>query len=297
MRSSNTIRTTDGTRIWINCYSSKQSNDKVIVIAPGVGLTQEYYQLFACFLRQQGFTVITFDYRGMGRSAPPKLNGYKATMHQWAVQDINAVLLYIKQNYPRQEITYIGHCMGGEIVGLSPASQYINRIILVSTALSCEKLWPWKRRVILKFSKSKNRLMGWLLGYTPANKARKRQRLPNGVYNQMANWCNNPNGLFDAFPDNNYRKINAPLLAYTFTDDWWCPPRAVKELLNHFANASITWYHLKPKELGLKHVGHIDFFYPAMKSILWESLSAWINKDEKNLAEEKLLNIKPYVYE
>jgi predicted alpha/beta hydrolase len=40
-----------------------------------------------------------------------------------------------------------------------------------------------------------------------------------------------------------------PLLAYTFTDDWYCPPKAVNELLSHFASASITWYHLKPKKL------------------------------------------------
>ena len=297
MRSSNTIRTNDGTRIGINCYDPRQANGKVIVIAPGVGLTQEYYQLFACFFRQNGFTVLTFDYRGMGKSAPQKLSGYKATMHQWAVHDINAVLLYVKQAYPAREIIYIGHCMGGEIIGLAPASQYVNKIILVSTALSCEKLWPWKRRVILKYSKFKNRFLGWLLGYAPANKARKRQRIPRGVYNEMANWCDNPNGLFDAYPDNNYRKINVPLLAYTFTDDWWCPPRAVQELLNHFASASITWYHLKPKDIGLKKVGHIDFFYLTVKSTLWESLLDWINKDERNPGDKDFLTVKPYLHE
>lgn len=297
MVSNNTIRTSDGTTIWISCYEPDKNNKKVIVIAPGVGMTQEYYHLFAAFLQEQGYNVITFDYRGMGKSAPEKLNGYAANMHQWAVQDINAVLLYIKQCCQGKEVIFIGHCMGGEIIGLAPASQYINKIILVSTALTCEKLYPWHHRILLRFSKTKNLIASLLLGYAPGNKTRKRQRLPKGVYTQLANWCNSPNGLFDAFPDNNYRKINVPLLAYTFTDDWYCPPKAVKELLNHFSSAAITWYHLKPKEIGLKQVGHIDFFNSRMRSTLWSSLLQWINKDQTKLTEEKLLNIKPYSYE
>ena len=175
MHSSTTIRTNDGTRIWISYYAPEERNEKVIVIAPGVGLTHEYYDLFANFLVQQGFVIVTFDYRGMGRSAPENLSGYNANMHQWAVQDINAVLLFAKQHYPGKEIIYIGHCMGGEIIGLSPASQYVNKIILVSSALTCEKLYPWHRRIMLKISKSKSRTMSWLLGYAPAKKEKGRR--------------------------------------------------------------------------------------------------------------------------
>ncbi|HEY5773259.1 MAG TPA: hypothetical protein VIS75_11545, partial [Chitinophagaceae bacterium] len=113
--------------------------------------------------------------------------------------------------------------------------------------------------------------------------------LPRGVYSEMANWCDNPNGLFDAFPDNNYRKLNVPILVYTFTDDWHCPPIAVKELLNHFANAFITWRHMKPKEIGVKKIGHIDFFYITMKSTLWESLLEWLNKEDDGKVQNNFL--------
>ncbi len=297
MDSGNFVRTGDGTKIWINSYVPENNNGKVLVIAPGVGMIHEHYDSFARFFRSQGFTAITFDYRGMGRSAPRDLNGYEATMHQWAVHDINAVLLYVKQNFQGQEIIYVGHCMGAEIIGLAPASQYINKMILVSTALTCEKLWPWHHRIIHKITKFKNRTMSWALGYVPENKKRKRQKLPRGVYTQMANWCDNPNGLFDAFPDNNYRKINIPVLTFTFTDDWLCPPKAVKELLNHFANASVTWYHLEPKQIGVKEVGHVEFFTPPMESTLWQSLLVWISKENKNLMEERFLKSKPYLYE
>ena len=280
MQASQTIVTNDGTRIWINAHVPEKENSKVLVIAPGVGLTHEYYYLFACFFRQQGYTVISFDYRGVGKSAPQNLRGYEANMHQWAVQDINAVLLYVKQHYPGQEIIYTGHCIGGEIIGLAPASQYINRIVLVSSALSCAKLWPMKHKVRIAMLKIFVGITNHVIGYFPGSRLKIFGDLPKGVIREWANWCDNPNGLFDSFPDNNYRKLNVPILAYTFSDDWHCPPKAVNELLNHFANANITWYHMKPKDIGMKKIGHIDFFYITMKSTLWESLLQWLNKDD-----------------
>ncbi len=284
MYSSSTILTNDGTRIWISCYIPENDNGKVIVIAPAIGIEQGFYHLFACYFSDHGYTVISFDYRGIGRSAPENLKRYKSTLHEWAVQDVNAVLLYARHHWKKKEIIFIGHCIGGEIIGLAPASQYINRMVLVSTALTCEKLWPWHHRVLLKLKKLKSRTLIKIMGYAPGNRLQKRMAIPRGVAEQMANWCDSDNGLFDAFPDNNYRKLNVPVLAYTFTDDWLCPPRAVKELLNHFANASVTWYHLKPKELGVKRVGHFDFFFLSMRTILWSSLLRWLN-DEKNRPE------------
>lgn len=280
---SKTVLTSDGTRIWISLYHPEKENGKLLVIAPAIGVSQAFYHFFACFFRQQGFVVIGFDYRGMGKSAPGNLKGYPATLHEWAVQDINAVLLFARQHYSRHELVYVGHCIGGEIIGLAPGSQYIHRMVLVSSALTCEKLWPWRQRVMLRLGKARNRLLGWLLGYLPSGAIGQPARLPRGVYNQMANWCDSANGLFDTYPDNNYRKIQAPVLVYTFTDDWLCPPRAVKELLNYFTNAAITWHHLHPRQLGIRRVGHIDFFYLPMKSVLWESLLQWLNEEKNSL--------------
>ena len=295
MRSNNTIRTNDGTKIWISCYTPEISNEKVIIIAPGVGITQDYYDLFATFFCREGFAVITFDYRGVGRSAPKKLNGYQANMHQWAVQDINAVLLYAKNSYQKHELIYVGHAIGGEIIGLAPASQYINKIILISSSLSCAKLWPWQSKIKIGSLKLLTRISSRVLGYFPGKQLNILSDLPQGVVHEWANWCDNANGLFDVFPDNNYRKLNVPILAYTFADDWHCPPRAVKELLNRFENSTITWYHMKPKELGMKKIGHSDFFFVSMRTILWQSVYKWINKDDKRMAEEKGITLKRYI--
>ncbi|MFZ9386386.1 MAG: alpha/beta fold hydrolase [Chitinophagaceae bacterium] len=290
MKVSSTILTSDGTRIWINCYIPEKENGKVIIVAPGIGAVQSLYHLFACFYRNHGFTVISFDYRGMGLSAPDRLKGYRATLHEWAVQDINAVLLYARHTWQKHEIIYVGHCIGGEIIGLSPASQYISRMVLVSTALTCEKLWPFHHRLWIRIQKNGHRLLAGMFGYLPGGNKSNRKSLPRGVVKQMANWCDSDNGLFDAYPDNNYRKLNIPVLAYSFTDDWLCPPKAVRELLNHFSGASVSWFHLKPKDLGIRSVGHFDFFHPEMRSVLWKSLLRWLEDDWKTTPFKEIHN-------
>ena len=297
MRSNSTIRTNDGTRIWMSSYLPERSNGKVMVVAPAVGLTTGDYDAFACFFCEHGFTVITFDYRGVGNSAPQKLNGYQANMHQWAAQDINAVLLFAKQHHPKQELIYVGHGIGGEIIGLAPASQYINEIVLVSSALSCAKLWPWQYKIKMEGLKGFANLSSRIVGYFPGGPFNLYGNLPQGVVNEWTGWCDNSNGLFDNFPDNNYRKLNIPILALTFADDWHCPPRAVKELLSRFENSLITWYHIKPKEIGMKKIGHTNFFHSMMRTTLWEILLKWISKGDRKIAQEKNITIKRYLSE
>jgi len=289
MKVSSTILTSDGTRIWIHSYMPEKENGKLMIIAPAFGAIQSLYHLFACYYRNHGYKVITFDYRGMGQSAPERFKGYKATLHEWAVQDINAVILYARNTWPKQELIYIGHCIGGEIIGLSPASQYIHRMILVSTALTCEKLFPWYQRIGMRFQKAWKRFISRVFGYLPTKRG---GRMPGGVVRQMANWCDSDNGLFDEYPDNNYRKLNIPVLAYSFTDDSLCPPRAVRELLNHFTAASVTWYHLNPRDIGINRVGHYEFFHPGMRSVLWKSMLHWLSEEGEKKPLSEFMNLQ-----
>ncbi len=286
MLSHEDIRTKDGKKIGLTVYSPQTGKNKVMIIGATGGVKQEFYEPFASYFQKEGFTVITFDYRGMGRSAPKELKGFRANMHQWAVQDIDAVILYAKNSFPQHEVVYVGHCVGGEIVGLSQASQYINRLVLVNSALSCKKLWPLKERFKIVAIRPAIRLLNRLFGYFPGKKVGYDENLPQGVMHEWANWCSKSNGLFDAFPDHNYRKLCIPLIAFTFSDNWNTPPKAVQELLNRFANACITWYHLKPSDLNRKQIGHYGFFYPEMEASLWQLLMKWINVDERKIKQD-----------
>lgn len=282
MHSKEQIKTKDGRLIGIRRYQSGSESSRIILIAPSAEVTQDFYDDFACYFQQQGFHIITFDYRGVGDSAPEVLKGYEARLDQWAIQDTDAVLRYVKNQNVNQEITFIGHGVGGEIIGLAPASQYISKMILINCALSCSRLRRWKDKIWIGAMKTFVKFSSWLFGYFPGKHIGVMNNIPRGVMYEWIHWCNNENGLFDDFSDHNYRKLQIPLLALSFTDDWRSQKSGVKAMLEHFTSACITWHHLKPREAGVKKVGHSGFFKKKTGNKIWDYLIRWMNDEKHN---------------
>ena len=279
MQEKKKIRTKDGRIICATCFNPLESNGKNIIVAPAAHLTQREYRSFAVFFQGLGYNVFTFDYRGVGDSAPSQLKGCDARLQQWAVQDADAVIRYVKTSFPGTELIYVGHGIGGELIGLAQASQYINKLVLASSSLSCKRLSTWKGRVRITVLKAIGRISNSWLGYFPGRRLGFTRDLPKGVVHEWANWCDNPNGLFDVFPENNYRKLNIPLFAFSFSNDWMTPEKGVQGLLSYFSSANITWYHDHPHNQGLKNGQQSCFFDLKLKDTLWKKLEQWINEE------------------
>ena len=271
-----TIRTKDGNNISARIYRPSEDVDKVIVIAASADVTQSFYKDFAAYLLENKMAVITFDFRGVGASAPKELKGFEATLENWAQQDLDAILRHTKNLFPKQELILIGHGVGGEIIGLAPASQFVSRIILVNCALSCTRLRHWTDRIGMTTMKKFMKLSSWAFGYFPGKNFGILNNLPKGVLSEWINWCDNPNGLFDDLPDYNYRKFQVPLLALSFSDDWRSQEAGVKALLQHFVSASIQHRHINPQQAGFKSIGHSGFFRLNSKEKLWPLLLNWV---------------------
>jgi predicted alpha/beta hydrolase len=275
------IRTKDGQQITGRIYQPQQEPRGVVLIAPSLEVIQEDYYDIAVFFRDNNIAVITFDFRGTGFSAPETLKGYKANLENWAQHDLDAVLRYAKTIFPKQELIFIGHGIAGEIIGLAAASQFINRIVLVSSALSCSRLRRWQDKIWVGGMKKFVKFTCWLVGYFPGKRLHILNDLPRGVMEEWIHWCNNENGLFDDFPDFNYRKLQVPLLAFSFSDDWRSRETAVTALLQHFSSACIEWYHIRPRQLRTRRIGHSGFFKKKCNKDLWQMLLGWI--DEKKI--------------
>jgi predicted alpha/beta hydrolase len=281
MKEKKKIRTKDGRTISATCYLPETANGKSLVVGAAAEAVQQDYETFSIFFQQLGYTVVTFDYRGVGESAPAHLKGFEAGLLQWAAQDADAVIRFVKSGFQDQELIYIGHGIGGELIGLAQASQYIDRLVLVSSSLSCKRFWTWKGRLRVAARKAMVRLSGTWFGYFPGRRLGFLSDLPKGVVHEWNNWCDNPNGLFDIFPENNYRKLRVPLLAVSFSNDWMTPETGVKGLLGYFSSACITWHEIHPENHGLKKSKQYCFFAPLMKSKTWIILQQWL--DEKPL--------------
>jgi predicted alpha/beta hydrolase len=170
MQENKKIRTKDGRMISATHFLPAESNGKNIIVAPAVYLTQREYRPFAFFFQQLGYNVITFDYRGVGDSAPHHLKGFDARLQQWAVQDADAVIRFVRTSFPNTELIYVGHGVGGELIGLAQASQYINKLVLAGSSLSCKRLWSWKGRMRIALLKSIGRASNIWLGYFPGKR-------------------------------------------------------------------------------------------------------------------------------
>ena len=278
MATSEVLRTRDDQQIGITIFPAIRETDKVMIIGPSARVTQEHYTALAIYMATKGITTITFDYRGTGLSAHIPETAAPFTLQQWASIDLDAVLLFAKHRFAGKEIIFLAHGISGELTGLAPASQYINRLVLVNTPLSCKKLWPLKGRLRLMFSRFFIPIRNFILAIIPGLQMVTYKGIPPGVLNEWGNWCSNNNGLFDVFPDANYRKLQIPLLAFSFTDDPYAPTRAVAALLGHFNNTVTTWYHATPADLGLTQIGHLGFFagtHPP--ATLWDKLLLWID--------------------
>jgi predicted alpha/beta hydrolase len=285
MHQSETIRTKDGEKITVRIYKPKDEVSKVIVIAPSADLTQDFYYDLSSYLFQNKIAVITFDFRGTGLSSPQHLKGFKANLENWAQHDLDTVLRYARNLFPKQELIFIGHGIGGEIVGLAAASQFIARIVLVNCALSCTRLRRWTERIWIGAMKKLVKTISWLFGFFPGKGLRVLNNLPKGVMDEWIHWCSNENGLFDDFSDYNYRKLQVPILVLSFSDDWRSQENGVIALLKHFASANIQWYHIKPKQINVRRIGHSGFFKKRFKETLWLLLVNWIDGKKTEIKE------------
>src|SRR5262249_14347607 len=63
-----------------------------MLVAPAMGVRQEFYEPVARFFARNGVHVLTFDYRGMGASRRGSLRAFDADVVDWAAKDFDAML-------------------------------------------------------------------------------------------------------------------------------------------------------------------------------------------------------------
>src|SRR5690242_17565370 len=74
---------------------SHNANQQTVLIASAMGIPRRFYRHYAGFLAEQGFVVLSFDYRGIGDSRKGSLWGNEASMAEWGGQDLQAALKWL----------------------------------------------------------------------------------------------------------------------------------------------------------------------------------------------------------
>jgi len=268
----------DGYRLAGTLYRPKTPNRRAVLFQAAAGVKQEYYGKFAAYLATRGFAALAFDYRGVGRSCPPKLRGFKASMRDWAEKDIGGALDYLARATHGARLIGIGHSFGGQAFGIVPGNERYVAALTVGAQSGYWGHWRGAGRAGMWFL-THVLLPGVsrLYGYCPARLLGQGEDLPAGVATQWASWCRHPGYLVGALgAQEQYARFAAPIRAYSITDDRYAPLKAVEAFLEFYPNAVRKLERVDPAQMGGGPIGHFGFFRERFKDTLWKDAADWL---------------------
>lgn len=255
-------------------------NDRsVVVVNSATAVRRGYYDGYARHLTAEGYTVLTYDYRGIGGSRPRRLAGFRARMRQWGEQDLAGVLAWVADHLRPQRLLAVGHSVGGQIVGFAAGNERIDALMMVGSQSGWWGHWPTPSRYRIA--------LNWYVlipavtrvyGYLPGRFGTK-EDLPAGVAREWARWGRRRSYLMESEELRpGFQRLRCPLLAYSFTDDHYAPRPAVEGLLDLYSEADVFHRHLAPRDVGTQAIGHFGFFRDQFRETLWRDSVAWLRK-------------------
>ncbi|MFQ5549310.1 MAG: alpha/beta fold hydrolase [Woeseia sp.] len=254
----------------------------IVLVCAATGVRQEFYCKFAEWLTTHGHGVLIFDYRGIGASMNGRSLRYSTARKQdWGELDMPAALDYLDREFPDLPIHLIGHSVGGQLIGLMPNHDRLDRIVTIAASSGYLNNTDARIRLAGAFLfRVYFPLATRLLGYVPARWIGWGENLPAGVAMQWAAWCSQPgyvlNSIGSDITTDFFDEIRNPILWLTATDDPIATPENIDDMLRLYENASITQRRIDPAEYGLKRIGHIDFFR-SRNAELWPIVTDWLS--------------------
>ncbi len=270
------LEAADGYLIGATSFEPVGDVRATILIHGATAVPQSYYAQFGRFAAGQGFRVVTYDYRGVGRSRPGTLVGFGATMRDWAELDARAAIRWAKAQGGK--LFGIGHSFGGQLLGLIDESHEVDAMLLVGAQLGYFGYWE-------PLGRAKLGLVWHLLVPTTTNlfgfwpgQLGLGVDLPKGVAQEWARWCRTPGYFLGENSDATARfgRFNAPTRLYTFSDDDFAPRGAVRALKRSLGSKP-TWVHLSPRDLGAEAIGHFGFFKSRFSGSLWRDALQYLD--------------------
>lgn len=268
------LHTADNYPITVHIFEPEVSAEKLLLINSATGVKQQVYFSFAKYFAENGFTVVTYDYRGVGLSKPEKMKGFKASMRIWGTHDYRAVTGFIQKEYSGYEKFCLGHSVGALIIGMNEDSQIFKKFIFVGTQDAYIGNLPKKIAATAAFGFGLAvPFTSTLLGYFPAHWFGLGETLPKGSAMDWRTLILNKKStsrLFEKIDEDHSKKLKQETFVVYAEDDPWVKMKGMESLMNTaYPNLKKTYREIKISESPMQHIGHINFFRSYNKS-LWK---------------------------
>lgn len=268
----------DGYVLSGSLYPSSAPLKGRLVVAGATAVPQEFYKRFAQFASARGFETLTFDYRGIGRSRPPSLKGFRMDLLDWARLDLAAAVEAMATDAVPSYV--VGHSYGGHAFGLLPNHHKVAGFYVFGTGAGWHGYMPLGERLrVLAMWKVVLPVLTWWKGYCPWKMLGMGEDLPVDAYRQWRHWCQFPHYFFDDPAmqgiEEKYAAVRTPIVAANALDDLWASPESRDAFMQGYRNAPLTRKDLDPQQAGGK-VGHMGYFRQGAEP-LWESVLGWFS--------------------
>ena len=236
-----------------------------LVVNGGTGIPHRFYGRFAAHAAGRGVAVLTWDYRGIGASAPPSLKGYRARYRDWGQRDVPAAIGWLRERFPDVPLVAVGHSTGGQQLGLAPNVDEVAAAVFVAVSTGYWRGMPRLYGLMTRALFATYRpVTSGLFGYVPARAIGWGENLPVGVAREWAAWYREPDYMASAFdgtgrrptPDGepfgptHFDRAAFPIRAYCFPDDPISTAANVPPMLGLYDRAEIETVWTAPTDLG-----------------------------------------------
>ena len=251
-----------------------------VVIHPATAVAERLYTGFSEYLAENGFAVLTYDYRGTGASGSPKANR-RLRMRDWMDQDVPATAAWMRGRFPDLPHLAVGHSLGAHAMALNNGLEELRGFVGVASHAGVTKAIEDRRErfrvgLILSYL---GPLTGRLLGAVPGRKLGLGEDMPGDAMVEWSGWSKKPNYFFDD-PSMQARQrtalVKTDALVIGFTDDPWATPGQINAIFSHLVNASVERRTYSPADAGIPAIGHMGFFRRGSREKLWPEVLTWL---------------------
>lgn len=287
--SAETIRLSaeDGLSIGATLFLPESLPKAGVIINSATAVKQRYYADFANYLTRNGYLVITYDYRGIGKSAVKNSRDKRLSLQAWGEKDLASVIKWTSDHYSQLPWHGVGHSAGGKIIGFAHNNTQLQSVYCVSSQVGYWKNWPLLSRakmlalwyvVIPTISRLFGHLPHFMLGG---------ESIPEHIARQWAFWGRNKKFVTDIGnrPEHSgFTRLNCPMKFISIDDDLnFAPEKAVVALKNLYSQADTQYTCIKAASISEQPIAHFGFFRKQFSKTLWPDAVDWLEKQSSNI--------------
>lgn len=279
------LSASDGYPLGITMFPALRPR-KLLIISSALAVPKAFYYPFARYLASRDITAICFDYRGCGDSVAPE-DPFHVELKDWGQKDIEAVIRFamgLRDQNPGIPIHFLGHSIGGQLVGLAPSSIHLSTLVLVAASAPHWRRWAFPANLkMLLISRALIPIASSFSSQFPSRLVGLgRMDVPSRVTSQWSRWMSKPAYFLDPvfqIDSSPFTALSNRLLALGFADDPLAPASNIHALLSFFPETAQEFCLVRPEQTGLGPLGHVGFFRSHFRDTLWSATVEWLSRD------------------